>query len=85
MTEKAIHMSLLIVEAYLIMPHIVRPMAFPAMGNFLLWRPFWRGPFSVEVFIEMGHYLIHDLSCYFGAALFFLPGIHLGARSQRPL
>jgi hypothetical protein len=62
MAEKALHMALLVVHAILVARKTFWTMAFNTVGDFFRRRPFRRLPSSLEVFIEMMHHGIDDLS-----------------------
>ena len=84
--EKAFHMALLVIHAFLVPGKtIFRAMAFDTVGDFFRRRPFRGLPSSRKVFIEIMNYGIDDLPGHLCAALIFLLGSDLGAGGQRPL
>ncbi len=84
-TKIAVHMPLLVIHAFLGLPHVIRSVAINTMGNLLFRRPFDGLPFAFRIQIEIVDRRIHDLARYLGAALLFLFGSYLRTSSQGPL
>jgi hypothetical protein len=61
MTEKAFHVTLLVVHAIFVSRKIFRTMALNTVDDFFRRRPFRGLPSSVKVFVERVHHGIDDL------------------------
>ncbi|EMG35900.1 hypothetical protein PCS_03383 [Desulfocurvibacter africanus PCS] len=64
-------MPLLLVHAICIVRKILWAMAFYAMASFFRGCPFCRLPSAIEVFIQLVHYCIDDLSGNLGTSFIF--------------
>lgn len=78
-------MALLLVHSIRVFQKTFRTVALNTVGDFFRRRPFRRLPSSIEVFVEIVHHGVDDLSRHLGAAFIFLFGSDLGAGGQRPL
>ncbi len=81
--KQTIQMSLLVVHAFVGLPHIIRPIAIDAMRKLLFRRSFNGPPLAFRIKVEIVHSGIDDLTRYLGADLYFFFGGHVCASTTR--